>query len=138
MQKPMVVGRYAPSPTGPLHLGNLRNALLAWLQARLVGGLFLVRMEDLDQPRVVAGSDVQILKDLELLGLDWDGEVEYQSQRNAHYKSALESLKAKDLICPCFCSRKELQSIASAPHHNSSVYPGLCQSLSSYLLRRAR
>ena len=79
------VGRYAPSPTGRLHLGNLRTALLAWLQVRLQGGKFLLRMEDLDAPRVVEGSADQILRDLEWLGLSWDGPVIWQSERTDAY-----------------------------------------------------
>ena len=90
----MIVGRYAPSPTGDLHLGNIRTALLAWLQVRLQGGKFLMRMEDLDTPRVVKGSADQILRDLEWLGLDWDGEVVYQSQRKDLYEQALRDLEA--------------------------------------------
>jgi len=125
-----IVGRYAPSPTGALHLGNLRTALLAWLQVRLQKGTFLLRMEDLDTPRVVEGSDQQILKDLEWFGLDWDGDVVYQSQRQDLYESALVDLDARGLIYPCYCSRKDVQQALSAPHFKSGVYPGLCRSLS--------
>ncbi len=124
-----VVGRYAPSPTGAQHLGNLRTALLAWLQARLLGGSFLVRMEDLDTPRVVSGSDQQILDDLQWLGLDWDGPVLYQSSRRVAYEQAIENLTAEQLVYPCFCSRKELREAASAPHGKTHVYPGNCASL---------
>lgn len=129
IDKHLTVGRYAPSPTGDLHLGNLRTAMLAWLQARLEDGQFLLRMEDLDQPRVVAGSADQILRDLEWLGLDWDGEVIYQSQRNDAYQDALESLERQNLVYPCFCSRKDIQTAVSAPHMRQAVYPGTCQSL---------
>lgn len=128
---PQIVGRYAPSPTGEQHLGNLRTALLAWLHARLQGGRFLVRMEDLDTPRTVAGSDLQILKDLEWLGLDWDGEVVYQSQRTELYQAALNELATQRLLYPCFCSRKDIQQAASAPHAKSGVYPGTCAALNS-------
>ena len=128
-----VIGRYAPSPTGALHLGNLRTALLAWLSARLQGGKFIVRMEDIDQPRVVTGSADQILRDLEWLGLDWDGPVVYQSQRTDLYQSALDQLSRSGLIYPCFCSRKDIQAtilnLGSA--HATSVYPGTCSSLSN-------
>src|ERR671915_11957 len=87
-------GRYAPSPTGTLHIGNLRTALLAWLFARTAGARFLVRMEDLDQGRVVAGSAEQQLADLRAIGLDWDGEVVYQSHRHDAYEDALQRLIA--------------------------------------------
>ena len=125
-----IVGRYAPSPTGAMHLGNLRTALLAWLQVRLQGGEFLLRMEDLDTPRVVEGSAQQILNDLEWLGLDWDGEVIYQSQRLSLYQEALDFLDDKQLIYPCYCSRKDIQLAASAPHTHAGVYSGLCRNLS--------
>ena len=126
-----VVGRYAPSPSGDLHFGNLRTALLAWLHARLQAGQFIVRMEDLDLPRVVAGSADQILRDLEWLGLDWDGPIVYQSERVELYQHALSSLDAQSLTYPCFCSRKDIQAAASAPHGNTGVYPGTCKSLSA-------
>ena len=128
-QNEMLVGRYAPSPTGALHLGNLRTALLAWLQIRLQGGRFLLRMEDLDTPRVVQGSADQILKDLEWLGLDWDDEVVYQSHRLDLYQDALQELQKKDLVYPCYCSRKDIQQAASAPHINGNIYPGFCRNL---------
>lgn len=125
------VGRYAPSPTGDLHLGNVQTALLAWLHARLHGGVFLLRMEDLDTPRTVAGSDAVILDDLAWFGLDWDGEVVYQSQRTDLYQQALDSLTQQGLTYPCYCSRKDIQSAASAPHGSTGVYPGTCRHLNS-------
>ena len=128
--KQKVIGRYAPSPTGALHLGNLRTALLAWLQVRTQGGVFLLRMEDLDLPRVVKGSDKQILHDLEWLGIDWDGEIIYQSQRTDLYQDALSCLSEMDLTYSCFCSRKDIQLAASAPHVASGVYPNICRDLS--------
>ncbi len=124
------VGRYAPSPTGDLHFGNLRTAMLAWLHARLEGGKFIVRMEDLDTPRVVPGSADQILHDLEWLGLDWDGPVVYQSERTVLYQEALADLSKYGLTYKCFCSRKDIQAAASAPHGNVGVYPGTCRDLS--------
>lgn len=124
------VGRYAPSPTGALHLGNVQTALLAWLHARLNHGQFLLRIEDLDTPRVVAGSADQIIADLEWLGLDWDGEVLYQSQRLAHYQEALKQLAKADLIYACYCSRKDIREAASAPHQNAGEYPQTCRHLS--------
>ncbi len=123
------VGRYAPSPTGELHLGNLRTALLAWLHTRLQGGEFILRMEDLDLPRVVEGSADQILRDLEWLGLDWDGPVVYQSQRNDLYQSVLQDLHSKGLSYPCFCSRKDIRLASSAPHAKQGAYPGTCRQL---------
>lgn len=134
MQSPKLkpyVGRYAPSPTGDLHLGNLRTALLAWLDARKNKGQFLLRMEDLDTPRAVVGSADKILFDLEWLGLDWDGGVVYQSHRQARYLQALEHLSSLGLTYPCFCSRKDIQLAASAPHASLGVYPGTCSMLSS-------
>ncbi len=123
-------GRYAPSPTGDLHLGNLRTALIAWLHARQQGGRFLLRMEDIDAPRVVAASASKILRDLEWMGLDWDGEVRVQSECLTAYESALESLANQGMIYPCFCSRKDIQQAASAPHGTTGVYPGTCRGLS--------
>jgi glutamyl-tRNA synthetase len=130
-------GRYAPSPSGPLHLGNLRTALLAWLQARLAGQPFILRMEDLDLPRIKAGSGEQILKELRWLGLDWDqgpgcggpAAPYEQSARTPFYQQAFEQLLEQDLIYPCYCSRKDIQHAASAPHAHEygSIYPGTCR-----------
>ncbi|RBP48690.1 tRNA glutamyl-Q(34) synthetase GluQRS [Arenicella xantha] len=125
----IIVGRYAPSPTGTLHLGNLRTAILAWLHARLQHGVFYLRMEDLDTPRTVAGSAAAIVSDLQWLGLDWDSDIIYQSQRDTLYDSALATLKQQGLIYPCFCSRKDIQQAASAPHVTAGVYPGTCANL---------
>lgn len=126
-----IVGRYAPSPTGDLHLGNLRTALLAWLHARLQDGEFLLRMEDLDTPRTVSGSTSRVLNDLEWLGLDWDGDVLYQSQRHDVYQAALDQLSSQGLIYQCFCSRKDIQTAVSAPHGKSGVYPGTCLNITT-------
>jgi len=130
-EKSKIIGRYAPSPTGELHFGNLRTAMLAWLHARLQGGDFIVRMEDLDTPRVVPGSADQILRDLEWLGLDWDGPVLYQSQRSDLYQYALNKLSKSGLSYQCFCSRKDILEAASAPHGNVGVYSGFCRGLST-------
>lgn len=130
LSKNHYIGRYAPSPTGRLHLGNLRTALLAWLHARLQSGEFLLRFDDLDTPRVVAGSDEQVMADLQLLGLDWDDEVVYQSDCIADYQSALELLTQQGLCYECFCSRKDIQQAVSAPHGKTAVYPGTCKPLS--------
>ena len=121
-------GRFAPSPTGTLHVGNLRTALLAWLFARTAGARFLVRMEDLDQGRVVAGSAGQQLADLRELGIDWDGEVVFQSHRDRAYEEAIERLLAADLLYECFCTRAEIRAAASAPHGPlpEGAYPGTC------------
>lgn len=134
-------GRYAPSPTGPLHAGNLRTALLAWLQARLSDAEFVIRMEDIDTPRTRTGSAKAIMEDLVWMGLDWDEgpttlnalDPFMQSARTGIYASALTSLREHDLVYPCWCSRKELQE-ASAPHHQTPVYPGTC----AYLSERER
>lgn len=123
------VGRYAPSPTGELHLGNLRTAVLAWLHARLHKGEFLLRMEDLDTPRVVSGSADQILRDLEWLGVTWDGELIWQSSRTEAYQAALEQLDSCGLTYHCYCSRKDIQQLASAPHGKTVAYPGICANL---------
>ena len=130
-------GRYAPSPSGPLHLGNLRTALLAWLQARLAEQPFILRMEDLDLPRVKVGSNEQILKELHWLGLDWDQGPDCggpaapyeQSARTPFYQQAFKQLLGQDLIYPCYCSRKDIQHAASAPHAHEygSIYPGTCR-----------
>lgn len=125
-----IISRYAPSPTGVQHLGNLRTALLAWLHARLQGGTFIVRMEDLDVPRVVEGSADQILRDLEWLGLDWDGEVMYQSTRTEAYAQALSVIESKGLVYPCFCSRKDIRIAATPLQVQIGVYPGTCANLS--------
>ncbi len=132
---PSIVGRYAPSPTGDLHLGNLRTALLSWLHARLQDGRFILRIEDIDMPRTVEGSADRILRDLEWLGMDWDGEVVYQSKRLNLYRDALSSLQQKSLIYPCFCSRRDIRDAASAPNggpgHKGGevIYPGTCRNL---------
>jgi glutamyl-tRNA synthetase len=124
-------GRFAPSPTGTLHLGNLRTALLAWLFARSEGRGFLVRMEDLDTGRVRAGAAEEQLADLAALGLDWDGEVVAQSARGALYADALARLRAAGRLYECFCTRAEIRAAASAPHGPPAegAYPGTCLSL---------
>ena len=128
--KSQYIGRYAPSPTGRLHLGNLRTALLAWLHARLNKGQWLLRFDDLDTPRLVVNSDEQIKSDLTALGLYWDGEPYYQSQHINDYQMALDALDKRNLIYNCYCSRKDIQQALSAPHGKTAVYPGTCQYLS--------
>ena len=133
-------GRFAPSPTGPLHLGNLRTALLAWLFARSAGASFVVRMEDLDHGRVVAGSAEQQLEHLRALGLDWDGEVAFQSNRHHAYEAATERLLVDGRLYECFCTRAEVRAAASAPHGPlpEGAYPGTCLRLSTADRRRKR
>ena len=127
----MQVGRYAPSPTGSLHLGNLRTALAAWVSARARGGRFLLRIEDLDGPRCRAESERQQLEDLAALGIDWDDEPIRQSQRASVYASILDQLERRRLAYPCFCSRKDIAHAASAPHATGTAapYPGTCAAL---------
>jgi len=112
-----------------MHWGTARTALLGWLRARSAGGVLVMRMEDLDPPRVVPGSADEILRDLEWLGLDWDEGPHVQSQRFDRYEAAIETLRALGLVFACTCSRKDLQAIASAPHGDSALgprYPGTC------------
>ncbi|MGI8580191.1 MAG: tRNA glutamyl-Q(34) synthetase GluQRS [Solirubrobacteraceae bacterium] len=129
----MPEGRFAPSPTGDLHLGNLRTALLAWLFARTSGSAFRVRMEDLDTARVRPGSAEGQIADLRALGLDWDGPVEHQSVRAHLYARALDGLEAEGRVYPCFCTRAEIREAASAPHGPlpEGAYPGTCRTLSA-------
>jgi glutamyl-tRNA synthetase len=122
-------GRYAPSPTGELHLGNLRTAVLAWLFARSTGRAFLLRIEDLDTSRVRPGLADQQLRDLTALGLDFDGVPVVQSQRAAAYAAALTGIA--DRTYECFCTRREIAEAASAPHGSPGRYPGTCRDLSA-------
>jgi glutamyl-tRNA synthetase len=124
-------GRFAPSPTGDLHLGNLRTALLAWLFARSAGARFLVRMEDLDAGRVRSGMSERQLEDLRALGLEWDGPVVRQSERLHLYAEAVDRLDAAGLLYPCFCTRAEIRAAVSAPHGAPRPYPGTCRTLSA-------
>ncbi|MCF2706113.1 tRNA glutamyl-Q(34) synthetase GluQRS [Arcanobacterium haemolyticum] len=122
-------GRYAPSPTGDLHLGNLRTALLAWALARNSGRGFLMRMEDLDERSRPEFVDSQ-LADLEALGITWDGEVLFQSDRVAEYDDAIHELEARGALYECYCTRRELANVTSAPHRPPGSYPGTCRELS--------
>jgi glutamyl-tRNA synthetase len=119
-------GRFAPSPTGSLHRGNLRTALIAWLDARLAGGELLIRIDDLDTPRNRTGATTSILEDLRWLGLDWDGPPLLQSERRGGYATALSALRREGVLYPCRCSRRLLADV-SAPHGALSVYPGFCR-----------
>jgi glutamyl-Q tRNA(Asp) synthetase len=119
-------GRFAPSPTGPLHFGSLTAALASHLDMRSCGGEWLVRIEDLDPPREVPGAADDILRTLEALGLEWDGTVRYQSRRTESYASALRSLVAGGMAYPCACSRREIATIAHIGI-DGPIYPGTCR-----------
>lgn len=130
-------GRLAPSPTGALHLGNARSFLIAWLSIRARGGTVVLRMEDLDHPKVKPGAAAQAMHDLRWLGLDWDEGPDIggphapyvQSRRIAHYAGALERLRALGLVYPCVCSRNDVEHAQSAPHagEDGPRYPGTCR-----------
>jgi len=124
---PPVVGRFAPSPTGPLHFGSLLAAVGSYCLAKQAGGRWLLRIEDLDRPRVVPGAADAIMRSLEAYGFAWDGPVVYQSRRDAAYAAALEKLRLRGLVFDCGCSRKEI--LASAPHpgEEGPRYPGTCR-----------
>ncbi|WP_438445822.1 tRNA glutamyl-Q(34) synthetase GluQRS [Gorillibacterium sp. sgz5001074] len=137
----MMRGRFAPTPSGLMHLGNARTALLAWLQVRAAGGSFILRMEDIDRPRSKPEYAARILEDLRWLGLDWEEgpdtggafEPYVQSERTSLYLEALDKLRSSGRVYPCYCSRAELMAVASAPHGLASegpVYAGTCRSLS--------
>jgi glutamyl-tRNA synthetase len=122
------VGRLAPSPTGAQHVGNARTYLLAWLSIRSRGGRLILRMEDIDSPRIKPGADRQAIDDLLWLGLDWDEGPYVQTQRLALYQGALERLKAAERVYPCTCTRSDIAAAASAPHagQEGPIYPGIC------------
>jgi glutamyl-Q tRNA(Asp) synthetase len=137
-----VVTRFAPSPTGELHLGSAYSARVAWRRARDAGGTFLVRIEDIDIRRCRREFETAILDDLRWLGLAWDGEVRRQSDHFADYGRVLDRLDARGLIYPCFCTRADMAASASAPHvtemgPDGPLYPGTCRHLSPEE-RRAR
>jgi glutamyl-tRNA synthetase len=145
----MIRGRFAPSPTGPLHLGNARTALVSWLAARAAGGEYLLRVEDLDAPRVRRGLEARILEELRWLGLDWDEGPDVggpvgpyrQSERLPRYAQAIERLRARGLVYPCFCSRAEVAAAAQAPHgpgDDGPRYPGTCAALGAGEIARRR
>ena len=121
--------RLAPSPTGALHLGNARTFLVNWLVARKQGWRIVLRIEDIDGPRIKKGADLQGIEDLRWLGIDWDEGPVYQSSRLHLYREALSRLQESGSAYPCVCSRSEVASAASAPHVEevSSVYPGTCR-----------
>jgi glutamyl-Q tRNA(Asp) synthetase len=126
-----VVTRFAPSPTGLLHLGHAHSALVGWHAARAAGGRFLVRIEDIDRPRCREEFITAILDDLAWLGLDWEGKVRRQSEHFGDYRAALARLEAMGLLYPCFCTRAEIAAALSAPHGPAgAAYPGTCRRLS--------
>ena len=125
----MPAGRYAPSPSGDLHVGNLRTAVLAWLFARSTGRDFVLRVDDLD--RVRPGAAERQLADLETLGLDADGPALWQSTRTESHREAVRSLVDAGHTYECFCTRREIQEAPAAPHHPPGSYPGTCRDLSS-------
>jgi glutamyl-Q tRNA(Asp) synthetase len=126
------IGRFAPSPTGPLHVGSLVAALASWLDARAHGGQWLVRVEDVDTPRCIAGADQRIIQQLATCGLVPDAPVMWQSQRSGAYHAALDALIAKGWAYPCGCSRKEIEDAQALmghtrERHTAAVYPGTCR-----------
>ncbi|MEW1986742.1 tRNA glutamyl-Q(34) synthetase GluQRS [Pseudarthrobacter oxydans] len=120
-------GRFAPSPSGELHVGNLRTAILAWLFARSTGRTFLLRVEDLDRAR--SGAEAGQLRDLQAVGVTWDGDVVRQAARGPLYAGAISRLEAAGLTYECFCTRREIQEAPSAPHAPQGAYPGTCRNL---------
>ena len=131
----MIVTRFAPSPTGYLHLGHVRSAWEGWHAAREAGGRFLLRIEDIDRTRCRCEYDTAILEDLAWLGLAWDGEVRRQSEHFDDYRQALARLDAEGMLYPCFCTRREIQAeigrAGGAPQGEAgSLYPGTCKRLS--------
>jgi glutamyl-Q tRNA(Asp) synthetase len=130
----MIVTRFAPSPTGYLHLGHAHSALTGWRAARRAGGRFLLRLEDIDQTRCRPEFAAAIREDLAWLGLDWDGPVRVQSEHFADYRAALDRLEAANLLYPCFCTRvaikAEMARAVAAPHGpEGPLYPGTCRAL---------
>ncbi len=126
MQLSVYRGRFAPSPTGSLHLGSLMTAVASYLEAKTHNGEWLVRIEDVDSTRVIPDSSWQILHALESFGMDWDGEVVYQSQRHATYQTALTELNKNGLIYPCACSRREIADSAMVSVEGP-IYSGRCR-----------
>jgi glutamyl-tRNA synthetase len=126
-------GRFAPSPTAPLHLGNLRTALVAWLFARTDGSRFLLRVEDLDRQACRPEHEAAHRADLVALGLDWDDPVVRQSERFDRYRDVIERLDRQDLTYPCYCTRREVLEAAAAPHQHRAEgsYPGTCRDLTA-------
>jgi glutamyl-tRNA synthetase len=132
-------GRFAPSPTGSLHVGNLRTALFAWLLARSAGDAFRLRMEDLDRVTAAPEHERAQQVDLAALGVDWDGDVWRQSERFDHYGAALAELHRAGLTYECYCSRREIRESVAAPHDDGGLrYPGRCRRLTTSERARRR
>ena len=127
MNAGVIRGRFAPSPTGPLHRGSLVAAVGSFLVARAAGGEWLLRIEDVDRPRTVAGAEEAILRSLEVHGLYWDGAVVRQSERTEAYEAALETLRLRGHVYPCSCTRRELREASAPGPGHSPVYPGICR-----------
>lgn len=134
----MSAGRYAPSPSGDLHLGNLRTALLSWLFAASTGRPLLLRFEDLDAGRTIPGSAERQFKDLRAIGITFSGEPLWQSQRQHHYEAAVAQLREAGLVYECFCTRREIQEAPRAPHAPPGAYPGTCRDLGDAERRQRR
>jgi glutamyl-tRNA synthetase len=124
-------GRFAPSPSGPLHLGNLRTALVAWLAARSTASRFLLRVEDLDPSDARPEHERGQLADLAAIGLDWDPPVVRQSERREAHEAAIERLVGDGRTYPCYCTRREIREAAAAPHGPAGAYPGTCRDLTA-------
>ena len=122
-------GRYAPSPSGDLHLGNLRTAVIAWLLARDSGRAFRMRVDDLDTARARPGVAERQLADLAAIGIDWDGDIMWESERFPAYAAAADRLADHGLVYECYCSRREIAEAARAPHSPPGSYPGTCRDL---------
>ncbi len=120
------IGRFAPSPTGPLHFGSLLAAVASYCDAKFNQGKWLLRIEDLDRPREMAGAADTIVQQLDAFGFEWDGEILRQSQRNSYYQSALEVLQELGIIYPCTCTRKEIADSSNIIGIDGFVYPGTC------------
>ena len=135
----MLTGRFAPSPSGRMHLGNVFSALLAWLSVRSRGGRMLLRIEDLDPDRCRPEYAETLKRDLDWLGLDWDAEQTPQSRRTEAYRAEFDKLAALGLVYPCYCSRAELHA-ASAPHASDGnvIYPGTCRGLTAEQIAEKR
>lgn len=120
------IGRFAPSPTGPLHFGSLLAAVASYCDAQFNRGKWLLRIEDLDRPREIAGAADTILQQLDAFGFEWDAEIMYQSQRNSYYQAALNILQTQQLIYPCTCTRKEIADSSNLIGIDGFIYPKTC------------
>lgn len=126
-----MIGRFAPSPTGPLHVGNLRTALIAWVMARTAGGHMLVRIENLDRANSSLANEQRQLAALAALGIDHPPVEVRQSERFDRYREVIEHLRSRDLVYECFCSRRDIREAVNAPHEREVQYPGTCRELTA-------